>query len=340
MLKTWVARAGAALAAILAVASVAAAQTKTSVGVLRLTSSGPIFIAMDKGYFRDEGLDVELKFFTAATQPPIAVTSGDVDFAVTGLTAAFYNLAAKGGVKIIGAQSRDEAGFPLIAYMVTNASWDKGFRSLKDFAGKSVATTTAGSTFHYSLGLLADKYGFDVNTVTLRQLQGLPAVQAAFKGGQVDAALLPVSSARAVEAEGAGKILGWVGDETPWQVGALFTSPRTIAERRPLVEAFIRAYKKAAADYHAAFNKKDASGALVKGEGYDALMAILSKWMQQKPELIAIGLPYIDPQGRLLVGDIHNQVAFWQRTGLVDKGLNAKDVVDLSFIEGHFDAPR
>ncbi len=328
------------LGATLSVPGIASAQTKVSVGALRLTSSGPIFIAMDKGYFRDQGLDVELKLFTAAAQPPLAVVSGDVDFAVTGLTASFYNLAAKGGVKIIGAQSREEPGFPLVAYMVTTDAWNKGFRSLKDFPGKSVATTTTGSTFHYSLGLLAKKYGFDVNAVVLRQLNGLPAMQAAFKGGQVDATLVPVNGARALEKDGAGKILGWVGDETPWQLGALFTSPKNIAERRPVVEKFVRAYQSAASDYHKAFNARDASGKHIKGEGYDDMMRIMTAAMQQPAELLAQGLPYVDPMGRLMVDDIYNQVAFWQNMGLVDKSADAKAILDLSFIEGHFNVPR
>ncbi|MBI3451854.1 MAG: ABC transporter substrate-binding protein [Rhodospirillales bacterium] len=326
--------------AVIGLSPVAQAAEKIAVGALRLTSSGPIFIALEKGYFREQGLDAELKLFTAATQPPLAVVSGDVDFAVTGLTAGFYNLAGKGGVKIIGAQSREESGFPLIAYMATNQAWDKGFRSLKDFAGKSVAVTTTGSTFHYSLGLLAKKYGFDVNSVTMRQLNGLPAMQAAFKGGQVDAILVPSVGARALESEGAGKILGWVGDETPWQLGALFTSPKNIAERRPMVQAFVRAYQKAASEYHKAFNAKDAAGKVVKGPNYDEMLALLAKAMEQPPERIAIGLPYIDALGRLDVGDIYNQVAFWQGAGLVDKSVDAKAVLDLSFVEGHFNLPR
>ena len=338
MRRGWIAWAVVALTVLASAA--AEAQTKVSVGALRLTSSGPVFIALDKGYFREQGLEVELKLFTAAAQPPLAVVSGDVDFAITGLTASFYNLAAKGGVKIIGAQSREEPGFNLVAYMVTNDAYAKGFHSLKDFAGKSVATTTTGSTFHYSLGKLAQKYGFDVNTVVLRQLNALPAMSAAFKGGQVDATLIPVNGARQLENEGAGKILGWVGDETPWQLGALFTSPKNIAERRPVVEAFVRAYQKGATAYHKAFNTRDASGKIVRGEGFDDMMRIMAAAMQQPAELLEVGLPYVDPMGRLLVDDVYNQLAFWQSVNLVDKNAHAKDMMDLTFVQGHFNVPK
>ena len=50
---------------------------KAKVGVLRLSSSAPVFIAQDKGYFREAGLDIELKFFDAAQpiSPDVVATS-------------------------------------------------------------------------------------------------------------------------------------------------------------------------------------------------------------------------------------------------------------------------
>ncbi|AWK86561.1 ABC transporter substrate-binding protein [Azospirillum thermophilum] len=332
----WTRRAflGAAAATVAATSLPAFAQglEKASVGVLALSSSGPIFIAKAKGYFAREGLDVELKMFTSAQQVPVAVASGDVDFGVTGLTAGFYNLAAKGAATIVAAQSRDEPGFQLSAYLATNAAWDAGLKTPADLKGKRIAITTAGSTFHYMIGLLGQKYGFTVKDVTMVPLQDVPKMTAAFKGGQVDAILSPATVARQLVADGAGKVIGWAGDETPWQLGALFTAPRTIKDRRPVVEKFVRAYRTALAEYHAAFNTKDAAGTIVKGPGYDELLGIIAEATKQKPELVAIGLPYVDPQGRLLVDDVVNQVKFWQSEGQVDKALDARSVMDLSFV--------
>ena len=79
---------------------------------------------------------------------------------------------------------------------------------------------------------------------------------------------------------------------------------------------------------------------MTKGENYDEMLGIIAKTIQQPPELAATGLPYVDPEGRLLVDDIYNQVAFWQSAGLVDKSADAKAILDLSFIQGHFNVPR
>ena len=76
---------------------------KAKIGVLRLSSSAPVFIAQDKGYFRDAGLEIELKFFDAAQPIAVATTSGDVDVGITAFTAGLYNLAGKGTLKVMAA---------------------------------------------------------------------------------------------------------------------------------------------------------------------------------------------------------------------------------------------
>src|SRR5258708_5782514 len=129
---------------------------KATIGVLRLSSSAPVFIAQDKGYFREAGLDIDLKFFDAAQPIAVAVTSADIDFGITAFTAGLYNLAGKDTLKVIGGMSRERAGYPLIGYFASNNAYAAGLKTPKDLAGKRVAVTQVGSSFHYSLGLLAD----------------------------------------------------------------------------------------------------------------------------------------------------------------------------------------
>src|SRR4051812_9201205 len=242
-----------AMAAVLVLAAGGMARAeealKAKIGVLRLSSSAPVFIAQDRGYFREAGLDIELKFFDAAQPIAVATTSGDVDFGITAFTAGLYNLAGKGTLKVIGGMSREKAGYPLIGYFASNNAYAAGLKTPKDLAGKRIAVTQVGSSFHYSLGLLADKYGFRLSDVKVLPLQSLSNAAAALKGETVDAALLPVSTARTLmDADGA-KLLGWVGDETPWQLGAVFASPKTLADR-PLVVKFLSVLARANREYH------------------------------------------------------------------------------------------
>ncbi|HUN49335.1 MAG TPA: ABC transporter substrate-binding protein, partial [Stellaceae bacterium] len=219
MSRGWI---GAAVAVGLALLPGGAdAAEKLRIGVLRLASSGPVFVAADKGYFAVEGLDVELKFFDAAQPVAVATVSGDVDIGVTGLTAGFFNLAGKGALRIVAAQSREEPGYHLDAWVASKQAYEAGLQTLADLPGHSIGITQVGSTFHYNVGLIADKLHFPLTSLKLVPLQSMGNMASALRGGQVEAASVPATVAAPLLAAGAVQLLGWVGDETPWQLGAI-----------------------------------------------------------------------------------------------------------------------
>ncbi len=305
---------------------------KAKVGVLRLSSSAPVFIAQDKGYFQDAGLQIELKFFDAAQPIAVATTSGDVDFGVTAFTAGLYNLAGKGTLKVIGGMSREKAGYPLIGYFASNNAYAAGLRTPRDLAGKRVAVTQVGSSFHYSLGLLADKYGFKLSEVKIVPLQSLSNAAAALKGETVDAALLPVSTARKLMDEGGAKLLGWVGDETPWQLGAVFTSPKTLANK-PLVTKLLGALAKAEREYHDVILTAMKDGKVPIDKQTRPLLEIIAKYTNLPVEQVVGNCAYIDADGKLDVKNVDNQIKWLQEQGFVDKGFDAEAIIAKEFVK-------
>jgi NitT/TauT family transport system substrate-binding protein len=305
---------------------------KAKIGVLRLSSSAPVFIAQDKGYFRDVGLDVELKFFDAAQPIAVATASGDVDFGVTAFTAGLYNLAGKGTLKVIGGMSRERAGFPLIGYFASNNAYAAGLKTPKDLAGKRVAVTQVGSSFHYSLGLLADKYGFKLSDVKVLPLQSLSNAAAALKGETVDAALLPVSTARKLMDDNGAKLLGWVGDETPWQLGAVFASPKALANKA-LVTKLLRALQRADREYHDVILSTVKDGKAPIDERTKPLLEIIAKYTNLPVEQVVGNCAYVDPDGKLDVRNVTNQIEWLQAQGFVDKGFGVDAIVAKDFVK-------
>ena len=332
-MKGWV---RAALVGLLALTAGAMARAeeplKAKVGVLRLSSSAPVFIAQDKGYFREAGLDIELKFFDAAQPIAVATTSGDVDFGVTAFTAGLYNLAGKGTLKVIGGMSREKAGYPLIGYFASKNAYAAGLKTPKDLAGKRIAVTQVGSSFHYSLGLLADKYGFKLSDVKIVPLQSLSNAAAALKGETVDAALLPVSTARKLMDDGGAKLLGWVGDETPWQLGAVFASPKTLANKA-LVTKFLAALERADREYHDVVLASVKDGNAVVNDKTRPLLEIIAKYTNLPVEQVVGNCAYIDPDGKLDVKNVDNQIKWLQDQGFVDKGFGADAIIDKDVVK-------
>ena len=294
-----------ALASVLAVAACGIARAddalKAKIGVLRLSSSAPVFIAQDKGYFRDAGLDIELKFFDAAQPIAVATTSGDIDFGITAFTAGLYNLAGKGTLKVIGGMSRERAGYPLIGYFAGNNAYAAGLKTPKDLAGKRVAVTQVGSSFHYSLGLLADKYGFKLSEVKVLPLQSLSNAAAALKGETVDAALLPASTARTLLDAGGAKLLA-----------ALARSDR---EYHDVILASVK-------DGKAEINDKTRP-----------LLEIIAKYTNLPVEQVVGNCAYIDPDGKLDVKNVGNQIEWLQEQGFVDKGFDANAIIVKDYVK-------
>lgn len=329
----------AALLWLLAPGAVQAAE-KIKIAALTLVSSAPLFIAQERGYYAAQGLDAELVFFRAAQPVAVAVASGDADFGVTAFTAGFFNLAGQGALKVIGAQSREEPGFDFSAYLASNAAFAAGLTAPEKLPGKSLAVTQHGSSFHIMAGLLARKLGVPLASIRLVPLETLANMQAALKSGQVDAAILPGHIATRLDKAGEAKLIGWVHERTPYALGGLFTSTRNVEQRRGVVEAFVRAYQRGASDYHAAMTKRDAQGRRVFEADAEPAIAIIAKYTRATPEAIKAGAPFIDPMGRLDIGNVFEQVALLKEEKLVDPGIDPARFVDPSFIEGHFNLPR
>jgi NitT/TauT family transport system substrate-binding protein len=304
----------------------AAAAEHIRIGVVRTAS--PVLVAIDRQYWSAEGLDPELVFFDSAPPIAVAVASGDLDFGATGLSGGLYNLGAT--LRIIAAGTREAPGFQLSAYLVAKSAYDKGLKSVRDFPGHSVAITQFGAPVHYDLVLLMEKYRFDPSSIRIVPLPSNPAQIAALTGGTVDAAIVPVSYAQQAIDRGDIKLLGYVGDETPWQNGAAFTSAKVADQRRATVEAFLRGYRKAARDYHNAFTGEDERRA--DSESAPAVITLLAKHLDQPPALVASGIQYIDAEARLDVDDVIRQIAWYRAQGLLKAEIDPTQFIDKRYV--------
>jgi NitT/TauT family transport system substrate-binding protein len=323
---------------VVAGASAAAAQDKPKVGVLKLTSSAPIFIGIEKGFFKEFALDPELVFFQAAAPIATALATGQVDVGATGLTAALFNIVL-GGEKlwIVADKGREWPGYPLTAIVVQKDLYESGLRSVADLKGKRIGVTQLGSTFHYHLGNVLEKEGMTLADVKIVPLQAMGAALEALKGKQVEAIMLPQPFPGTAEAQGFGRILAWGGDLFPWQIATVFYSGK-FAGDRARATSFMKGYVKAARYYHDAVLNKGEDGRLRPGANYDEVVAITAKYTGGSPAVIRLGFPYQDRNGRLLVEDVGKQMTWWQKHGFIKSVIPLKDIVDTRFIEAAIQA--
>jgi NitT/TauT family transport system substrate-binding protein len=318
----------AAVTAVLGFAQGAAtAETKVvKIGLLAEGAlTGPVYIAEDKGYCAAEGIDCQVVPFDAALPVSMSVVSGDVDVAITGLTAAFYKLASQGALKIIAGYGREAPTFHAQAVVASKSAYAAGLTSLTKLGGHSVALSQIGGSTHYSLGLLAAKYGFDLKSVQILPLQSNPNAASAVIGGKADAGVIPGRYVLPAVDHGDVKLLAWVGDEVPWQLGATITSTKKLREEPDTIARFLVAYRKGVRDYHDAFTgpneqRKD-------GPTAPEILKILSKHTKISPDALEGSVGYIDVDAKLDVADIQRQLDWYRAQNLLSESVKAQDLL-------------
>jgi NitT/TauT family transport system substrate-binding protein len=296
------------------------------VGTGPVTASGPLYIAQDRGYFAAEHITAEMVSMDAAQSVAQGIVAGALDVGATAATAAAYNLGAKGGLKIIGGQGREVPTFHGAAILASNEGWDKGVKSLKDLGNRSVGIVQVGGPIHYELELANEKYHIDPKSQRIVALQGLSNVATAVAGNQVDAAVNVSTFALKLQDTGKAHILAWVGDETPWQNTLIMVSTKTADERKPMVDAFMRAYKKGARDYYDAFTAPD--GTRRDGPTAPAILAIMEKALNQSAEQLKQGISYDDPDAKLDVKDVLHQIVWFKEQGMLPADADGNKMID------------
>ena len=312
------------------------ASTPIRLGLLRTASPAPLYIAQERGWFREAGVEVAFRFFDAAQPIAAAAVSGDTDMGITALTGGFFALAGKGELVVIGGGLHEQKGVRLTAVLVSKKAHEAGLTSLDKLAGRSLGITQYGSSFHYMAGKLAEQQGFDLKGMTLRPLQTVQNMVAAVRTGQVDATIAIASMAVPAAASGEAVIIGWVGDHVQYQITALFASRAMVGPRADELRKFCTAYQRGVAAYREAFLRFDTAGAPQYGAATDAAIADITKYVFIGDPLagakIKAGLGWYDEGGALNVADVRNQLAWFTAQDMVKGAVDANAIIDSRFL--------
>jgi ABC-type nitrate/sulfonate/bicarbonate transport system substrate-binding protein len=203
----------------------------------------PVFVAAEKGFFQDEGIEIEwVGEMYGGPQMITAVATGSADAGTAAIT-ALANAKANGmGVKgVADVQSSFEEA-PIHIWYVLN---DSNINSPQDLIGKKIGVNTLGAAFHYiTLEYLKnnDIPESDVEFVTIP----FPNMEQALRSNQVDVAGMPDPFNTRVESNGGVRRLFTTIDAAgELQVVLTFFSDAFINEHPEAVRRFIRAYDKA-----------------------------------------------------------------------------------------------
>jgi ABC-type nitrate/sulfonate/bicarbonate transport system substrate-binding protein len=257
-----------------------AAEEKVRFSVAAVTGSYmDEFVAIEKGYHRDEGFSVEMIRAGGgiATQ---ALMAGDLHFS-TSAGSALSAMLRGAEIKVVYTNI-DRPGYQLW-------SGHRDIKQLKDLSGKRVGVTSRGDTQELSVRLLLRKHGIDSNSVLYVPVGFGAQRLAALQAGSVDAVPLGAGDFAQLK-QPKGHMLGDTEKEIRFAYVGLAVSSKLLARQPELVEKFLRS--------------------LIKGREYarrfrEQTIAILGKYTQRKREFNEVDydstLPVLTAEG--WVGD-------------------------------------
>ncbi len=314
------------------------------VGTTNLSSDIGLFLAEKRGYFKDEGLKVELIPFDAGAKMVAPLGAGDLDAGAGAASAGLYNAVNRGlKLKMVADKGTNIVGYSYKALMVRKDLIDSGaFKSLADLKGKKVAVIANGAADESVLNQALKKAGLkdeDIEKVFLPFPQHLTA----FANKAIDASISAEPSITAMVRNNAAVRFVGVDDFYPVQQTAMLLINGKFADDRKTATAFLKAYLRGVRDYAATL--KDGK---IAGPGAEAMIKDIAEMTGIKDlSLLHQVVPvFIDPDGQINRASVEVDLAYFKSRGLVANDISTEGVVDMSFVNelkpvlGPFKAPN
>lgn len=201
----------------------------------------PMYIAIEEGYFEEEGIDLTLVTGFGADKTMTAVLSGEADIGFMGSEASIYtyNEGAKDYV-VNFAQLTQRAGNFLVAReAMPDFSWD-------DLKGKNVLGGRKGGMPEMVFEYILRQNGIDPEKdLSIDQGIDFGSTAAAFSGGQGDFTVEFEPGATSLENEGEGYVVASLGTDSGYVPYTAFSAKQSYIDKNPeVMQGFTNALQK------------------------------------------------------------------------------------------------
>src|SRR5581483_10087946 len=247
-----------------------ASRAMVRTGVFGATAEAGIYLALERGYFEEQGLTVELVNVNSGVETIQSLAAGQLDVATGGVTAAFFNALAR-GVPIKMVVTADTQGpTASTAFLMVRADLlDSGeIADYADLRGRTLAVPARGAYAQYGADLALRRGGLGLQDVEWAELP-MGDMNAAFAGHAIDAAVQVEPFATLAAERGlANKWRGFGEIRSGLEGGAVFYGPGLTEEQPELGQRWMTAYLQGVRAY----------GAALRNGERDAVAAVLARY--------------------------------------------------------------
>ena len=238
-----------ALAALLALSCLTACGAGENSALTKVTLSevahsifyAPMYVAIEEGYFKEEGIDLELVTAFGADKVTTAVISEEADIAFMGSESTIYVYNQNADDYLVNfAQLTQRAGnFMVAREPMDDFDW-------KDLKGREVLGGRKGGMPQMVFEYVLKKHGINPEKdLKIDQSIDFGSTAAAFSGGKGDFTVEFEPSATALEMEGAGYVVASLGEASGYVPYTAFSAKKSFMEQHPeIIQSFTNALQK------------------------------------------------------------------------------------------------
>ena len=296
--------------------------TEVTFGYTPISIFAPVFVAYEKGYFAEYGLDVTLEPLPGGSDMVLLTATGDMDIGIGGVGPAYWNAASQDlGVEIIAPGHAE--GSPVASPLMISkrACEDGSITSVADLAGKKVAVNSPGATEIW-LEIALETGGLTIEDIQLEYLS-FPDAVVALESGALDAAIIGEPLATKAEQDGIATRLVADFPVQHLQPTVVFGNQQWMADNPEATTGIVAGYLRAARDLTENFN--------------DPLnLAIIEKYTGVPAQLIAASVkPVYSTDGTISLESMSELQTFFRGRDLLDydTDLDPATMVNTTYVD-------
>ena len=296
------------------------------VGYMPLVSVNPVFIAYEKGYFADEGLEVELESFQSSTYMMPLLATGDLDLGFGQTGTDLINAIHQGlDIRVVSPAAAYEKGYVSQKFLVRKDLYESGeITEPADLKEAVIATIVERGLIEFLTASILEMGGLTIEDI---QFVTMPFsdMNVALANNAIDAAMLPEPLAGMAADSGDGVILFEMSEVFPGANTAVYYFGQRLIqpENREIGVRVLKALYRAIRELYTI-------------EGYnDENIGYITKYVNNPPEYVRDNRYYFSPTGEFDISFVEKTMKYYIDQGYTDtQELPDPDLLyDFSYLE-------
>jgi NitT/TauT family transport system substrate-binding protein len=302
-----------------------AEDTTIHVGLARSVSNGAELIAIDKGYFKELGIKIEIEDIDTSANTLALLAQNRLQIIAGGISAGYFNAIEKGlPVTIIA----DRVSTPIGHNLMLRPDLKDQITDLKQLKGKIIASNGAGSVSTYEVGKMLETAGLKISDVDVK-IFPFTQMALAFANKAIDAAIvIPPFVSQFLDQ---GHAVGFAEPDvlvqpSPMTIAVIMANTDWAKQNTETLRNYYTAYLRGVRDYCNAYH-----GSPIKTEIIDALIRHGS---ERRPELLhKYPWPARSPNGQINTASMLDMQDWYVANKFSTAKFAAERLVDASYAD-------